>query len=297
MKSYFFTGKGGTGKTTVAAGFALQLAAAGHATLLVSLDPAHSVRDILDPDSADSQAASVNLTVQEPDFDRINEDYLKQQLDSLREMNNRLTAFSLDHLLDTLEYSPGQEEYAIILHLKRVLETESDKHEYAVFDTPPTGMILRIFSLPLRSRIWLEKLTELRRRIIDRRELIGQIRKREKAESYYREDPVLKKLKELASDYSALEIFFREKASVYLVLNNDRLVLAESARLKNKLEKMGVRLSGVINNKFRESDSTGPLESNGFDPGGMIRIPELKGDRAGRYSLPGNLSRELIGNG
>lgn len=291
MKSYFFTGKGGTGKTTVAAGVALQLAAAGHGTLLVSLDPAHSVRDILDPDSAE------NLTVQEPDFDRINEDYLKQQLDSLREMNNRLTAFSLDHLLDTLEYSPGQEEYAIILHLKRVLETESDKHEYAVFDTPPTGMILRIFSLPMRSRIWLEKLTELRRRIIDRRELIGQIRKREKAESYYREDPVLKKLQKLASDYSALEIFFREKASVYLVLNNDRLVLAESARLKNKLEKMDIRLSGVINNKFRESDSTGPLESNGFDPAGMIRIPELKEDRAGRYSLPGNLSRELIGNG
>lgn len=297
MKSYFFTGKGGTGKTTVAAGVALQLAARGHKTLLVSLDPAHSVSDILELASADGKELSGNLAVQEPDFDRINEDYLKQQLDNLREMNNRLTAFSLDHLLDTLEYSPGQEEYAIILHLKRVLETESGKHEYAVFDTPPTGMILRIFSLPLRSRIWLDKLTELREKIIDRRELIGQIRKREKAESYYREDPVLKKLKELASDYSALEKFFRERAMIYLVLNNDRLVLAESARLKQKLEKMGIRLSGVINNKFREPDSTGLLESAGFDPGEMIRIPEYKADRPGINSLPGNLSGELIGNG
>ncbi|MFO7915007.1 MAG: TRC40/GET3/ArsA family transport-energizing ATPase [Candidatus Krumholzibacteriales bacterium] len=297
MISYFFAGKGGTGKTTVAAGFAMQLAAGGHKTLLVSLDPAHSIGDILDPASADGKELSGNLTVQEPDFDRINEDYLKRQLDTLREMNNRLTAFSLDHLLDTLEYSPGQEEYAVILHLKSVLETEDDNYEYAVFDTPPTGMILRIFSLPLRSRIWLDKLAALRRKIVDRRELIGEIRKKEQAEDYYRKDPVLDKLKELSSEYSALEEFFRDRARVYLVLNNDRLALAESARLKQKLERMGIRLSGIINNKFRESESTALLESTGFDPGEMIQVPELKADRAGRYSLPQNLSEELIGNG
>ncbi|MBD3180294.1 AAA family ATPase [bacterium] len=292
MKSHFFTGKGGTGKTTMAASFARRLAGEGRKTLLVSLDPAHSLADLLSFVAKGENDCAGTLTVHEPDFDSITADYLKQQLDTLRGMNSRLTAFNLDNLLDTLQYSPGQEEYAVALYLRRILNRSND-FEHAVFDTPPTGMVLRIFTLPLRSILWLERLIALREKIVDRRELIGKIRKADKAQSYYRDDPVLTKLRNLASDYSNLARFFTEEARIYLVINCDRLALAESARLRDKLSRIGMEFSGIIHNRFNESADTAPLESAGFDPGMMIRVPELTGDEAARANLPVDLAEEL----
>lgn len=49
MRSILFTGKGGVGKTTLAAATALSAAKHGHRTLVVSTDPAHSLADSLDP--------------------------------------------------------------------------------------------------------------------------------------------------------------------------------------------------------------------------------------------------------
>jgi arsenite-transporting ATPase len=295
MKSYFFTGKGGTGKTTLAASFAAGTAAAGADTLLVSLDPAHSLGDFFGEEIGEESAPAPSLTVREPDFDRIREEHLREQLGTLRNMNQNLGAFSLENLLDTLEYSPGQEEYAAIRYLRSTLREDSGRFEFIVFDTPPTGMILRIFSLPLRSGIWIERLISLREKIVDRRELIADIRKREDAGKYYRDDPVLGKMRELRSDYQELIEFFREKARIVLVLNNDPLALAESVRLKEKLSGIGISVSDVICNKYDTSAGTGLLEASGFDPDSTIRVPVAAGRTPG-ISRGINIVKELTGH-
>ncbi len=66
---FLFGGKGGVGKTTLAAANALRLAAAGDRVLLVSTDPAHSVSDLLETRLTEPTAAGDNLWAMEIDPD------------------------------------------------------------------------------------------------------------------------------------------------------------------------------------------------------------------------------------
>ncbi|MCF7885280.1 MAG: TRC40/GET3/ArsA family transport-energizing ATPase [Candidatus Marinimicrobia bacterium] len=252
MQAYFFIGKGGTGKTTVSSALAWQLAKAGYNTLLASLDPAHNLYDIFEIEEAGLKY-QVNdlLEIQQSDFEKIKREYFKEKIQLLKEINSHLTSFNLENYLKTLEYAPGQEEYAIILFLKNLLKQEKD-YQYLVFDTPPTGLLLKILSLPVLSLTWIEKLIDLRQKIVDRKEMIGNIKGEEEKPKYYSRDQVLTQLKQQKEDYKALSQFYR-KCNFYIVMNPDLIVEKESKRLIDQLGKIGIKLEGIVNNKCDES--------------------------------------------
>ncbi len=252
MNACFFTGKGGAGKTTIASAFSWQLSQHNFKTLLISLDPAHNLKDIFDIKGKKTcQNINSYLSIQEPDFERIKLEYFNQRLMMLKGMTQHLSAFNLEKYLNTLKYSPGHEDYAAILFMTRLLKNEKDKYDYIVFDTPPTGMTLRIFSLPVVSVLWIEKLINLREKIIERRNTINSIRAGKK-EGIQNKDSILEKLKQLCSDYSDLENFYKYDARVYVVANQDRLALNESARLIKELTNLDIEIAGIIHNKYKE---------------------------------------------
>ncbi|HHE41093.1 MAG TPA: ArsA family ATPase, partial [Dehalococcoidia bacterium] len=168
-------GKGGVGKTTCAAALALHCSRT-MPTLVVSLDPAHNLGDVLGDRLSDvPKEVSDNLWASEMDMEASIDRYLKHSSDKLRQMYGYVRTINLEGYLDALRLSPGIEEYATIEAMEAILSSAEGRYEIVVFDTPPTGLTLRVLALPRVSVMWGERIGQLRKEILDRRKAISSI--------------------------------------------------------------------------------------------------------------------------
>jgi len=144
-----YGGKGGVGKTTIATASALQLARAGHDTLVVSTDPAHSLSDSVGMDlGGEPTAITENLSGVEVDpqdgIDKYRElfDTLNEELDDagIKAGSDR------EGDLFGSGVMPGSDELAALDGLATYLDAEA--FDRVVFDTAPTGHTLRLLDLP-----------------------------------------------------------------------------------------------------------------------------------------------------
>lgn len=250
MKVIFFTGKGGVGKSTSSALFASKLAAMGKRVFLNSIDPAHNLHDIFECRlGAMAKEIAPGLTIMETDLDFWVKKYLKDTEREFKDIYRYQEAFNLHKYFNTLKYSPGLEEYAVLLALQDSIEKYSDR-DYIVFDTPPTALTLKFLALPSVSLLWLEELLKFREMILEKKGIISKILK--KGENGASEtDPVLKRINGLIETYRSLADLFRdgEKTKVFLVLNPDRLSLSESRDIHKRLKSLGIGLPFVVYNK------------------------------------------------
>ena len=245
----FFMGKGGVGKSTSAALNSVFLAHKGFKVLIVSLDPAHNQCDIFEESFSDKPVQiAPNLSAIEIDQDYWIRRYLKNVQDQIKRTYSYLTAFNLEKYFKVIKYSPGLEEYALILAFKEIQQKFSYL-DYLVFDMPPTALALKFFNLPTLSLVWIEQLLSLRQEIIKKRDLITKVKLMKKERE---RDKVLNKINEMKKDYEELKSIFEdpEKTHVKLVLNPDQLSLAESLRILKELKDINVDLNQIINNKM-----------------------------------------------
>ena len=149
----FFTGKGGVGKSTIAATSATKLAEAGYETLVVTTDPAAHLEDIFgEPVGHEPTSVShANLDAARIDQEQALEEYRQQVLDHVTEMyeNKEDTQIDVDAAIANVEEeleSPCAEEMAALE--KFVSYFEEDGYDIVVFDTAPTGHTLRLLELP-----------------------------------------------------------------------------------------------------------------------------------------------------
>ena len=143
----FFIGKGGVGKSTTSALTSVHLASHPHKTLLVSMDPAHNQRDIFDQNFSEKPMhVSEHLMVKEVDTDFWIEKYLKETTDQIKETYKYESAFNLQNYFNVLQFSPGLEEYALLLAFEDTLKKYGDQ-DFIVLDMAPTALTLRFFSL------------------------------------------------------------------------------------------------------------------------------------------------------
>jgi len=258
MRVVFFTGKGGVGKSTMAATAAWQLSQA-HRVLLVSLDPAHNLGDIFEVTLSDKEHRfSDRLYLKEVDLQMRSRRYLQKEIGALQGTYRYLQTLNLDRCFSVLQYSPGIEEYALLTSIEETLRSGTD-FDYLLFDTPPTGLTLRFLALPRVTLTWVERLMEIRRRILKKRYTIEKIRgtlSDEKVLSYDAEDDqVLKRLIEMNDEYQALNRILQSgECSIVLVFNPDILSLRESQRLLEGLRDLGLRLRLLINNKVTDEN-------------------------------------------
>ena len=272
-------GKGGTGKTTVAAAMAVALAERGLQVLIASIDPAHNLGDVLETPLHGEPTAvgpSGRLWAVEVDMERALDRYLERQSAELKAAYRYLQAFNLDGYLDTLRHSPGVEEQAAIEEVARLLETARAHHaDLLVIDTPPTGLTLRVLALPSVSVRWAQHLGLVRRALLERRDALERVLGPQRAvvggeevELPSREDrdPIGRILRDFRAEMEALERRLRDRArcGVVVVRNEDRLSLFETARALESLAAFEIPVAMTVVNKA----GAGP-PSQGYGDGAL----------------------------
>ncbi len=231
----FFAGKGGVGKTTCAASVALQLARANpqQRYTLISVDPAHAVRDVFA-----SEAPPSNLTIEAIDtrakWRRFRETLGKE----IERAINAITpsgftvAYDTEALQKLVEVAPpGADELFAVNRLAYLASDESIGR--VIVDTAPTGHFLRLLDLPETATEWVH---EFMRILLRYRELI----------------PAGSLGEELVSASRSLtalsETLHSGRAGVVVVTRPERIVVAETLRLIADLERREIRLTAIIAN-------------------------------------------------
>ncbi len=258
-KVMFLIGKGGVGKTTCSSAIAVGLARKGFKTLVVSLDPAHNLGDVL-MEEVGSRIKKIdeNLWALEVDIDKMTLKYLQKLENNLKSLYRYLTVINLDKYFDVLRYSPGVEEYALLEAIKEIL-AKRNEYDVIIFDTPPTGLTLRVFALPKTSLLWIEKLIELREKILDRRLILENVHgeryfvvdgEKMKLPAREDEDKVIKELKSYRTEIEEINnIITGNETAVIAVLNPDELSFLEMKRAAEVMNKFEIPLRMVIVNK------------------------------------------------
>lgn len=256
MKTIFFTGKGGVGKSTMSAATAWQLSEAGKKVLAISFDPAHNLGDLFDMKLGHKpRKFSATLTLQETDLDEAAQEYIKQNTSVLTEVYSYTKAFNLDRYFKVLRHSPGVEEYAALTALETVLRT-SDQYDVVIIDTPPTGLTLRIMALPRISITWVDRLRRIRRDILDKRHTIHNVTGKyveegQKLAYEEKDDRVMQKLNDLHSRYVRVAQHLEGPDNrIGVVFNPDYLSLRESQRIFDGLDDLNLSVNVAFTNKY-----------------------------------------------
>src|ERR687885_763104 len=242
-RTILYTGKGGVGKTSVAAATARRCAAAGLRTLVLSTDPAHSLSDSLEAELGGAPVAcGDNLWGQEVQA----QEEMERHWEAVQGwMGDMLVERGIDRIAaDELTVPPGMDELFSLLQLKR--HHEAGEFEAIVVDCAPTGETLRLLSFPDVASWWLEKVFPLERRVMAAARPLA----RAVLDVSLPTERVFDDVERLVENLVAMNVILRDRAntSVRLVMNPDRMVIKESMRTFTYLNLYGYLTdAGVVN--------------------------------------------------
>lgn len=242
----FVVGKGGVGKTTAAGALALGLADEGHATHLLSTDPAHSLSDLfrvpLELGRPTPSPCSDALVLEELDADAYGRRWMDEAREPVAELFDRGTYLDSDDVTAFLDLSfPGVDEVAAALRLAELAgesgdsaESGNDRAERIVVDTAPTGHTLRLLEAADTLRSWREALEAMEEKA--RAVISALTRGRGRLESAAFLDRLDARIRHFEEEVLA-------SSDVVVVSAPGAPVEAETRRLVERLEERGLRVA------------------------------------------------------
>jgi arsenite-transporting ATPase len=254
----FFGGKGGVGKTTCSAAYALSLAEKGQRTLLVSTDPAHSLGDLLNVRIGDeSLKVGDFLYVREIDPERASRRYLEEVKENMRELAAPRLWKEVERQMDFAAASPGADEAALFDEMVSVILEAEGAYDRIVFDTAPTGHTLRLLSLPELMGVWIEGMLARRRKTRDLQRMLHNASGL--ADDDQPEDRVYALLQRRKNRFASARERLLDPAytSFYFVVNPERLSILEAFNARKMLNKYGIPVGGVVVNRVIPQQADG----------------------------------------
>jgi arsenite/tail-anchored protein-transporting ATPase len=253
VRIILFTGKGGVGKTTVACATALRIASGGKKTLLMSTDPAHSVADAfgteLDPDPTE---VADNLWAEQIDPQRrLEENWREIQEHAIAVLN---WAGLAEVEAEELSVIPGLDELFSLADVKR--HHDDDPYDALVVDCAPTGETLRLLSLPDIIQWYMERIFPIERRVMGTLRPIA----RHVTNIPLPDDNVYSAVRRFYDKLEGVKRVLTDASSttVRLVVNPERMVIAEAQRTFTYLNLFGYRVDAVVANRLLPDVVTDP---------------------------------------
>ncbi|MBV9311265.1 MAG: ArsA family ATPase [Solirubrobacterales bacterium] len=243
-RTILYTGKGGVGKTSVAAGTARRCAASGLRTLVISTDPAHSLSESLEAElGGDPRQAGDHLWGQEVKAQEEMEKHWSGVQEWLGEL---LLERGVDRIsAEELTVPPGMDELFALLQLQG--HHHSDEWDAIVVDCAPTGETLRLLSFPDVARWWIEKVFPMERQILNAARPIAS----SLLDIQMPGEAVFADIRRLSENLIAMNEILRDRAhsTVRLVMNPDRMVIGEAMRTFTYLNLYGYLTDAVVVNR------------------------------------------------
>lgn len=222
-----FTGKGGVGKTTLAAATAVRLSELGRRVLVVSTDPAHSLSDVLGvPLTGDpSDVAGAGLSAVQVDARGLVDEAWRTLRGSARTVLRGLGVAEWE--AEELTVVPGVDELLALTEVTRLAGT--GRWDVVIVDCGPTAETLRLIALPDAISGYLARVP-----------LPG-----------VPHQPAAAAIRSLAEHLAALRRVLTDPSvtAVRLVVTPERVVVAESRRTQSALALRGIRVDGMVANQ------------------------------------------------
>jgi arsenite-transporting ATPase len=253
MRVLLFTGKGGVGKTTVAAATAIRAAGAGHRTLVMSTDPAHSLADSFDVEIGEhATAVTDNLWAEQIDAQSRLETNWREIQDYFVQLMNWAGVDTIQ--AEELSVIPGLDEIFSLIDVKT--HVEGGKYDLLVVDCAPTAETLRLLSLPEIMNWYIERIFPVQRRLVKgMRPIVTRMTSLPIAG-----DRFFGAIERLHRNLDAVHRILTDEASstVRLVVNPEKMVIAEARRTYTYLGLFGYRVDAVVVNRIIPEDVTDP---------------------------------------
>lgn len=255
MRIIFFAGKGGVGKTSVAAATGIKVSEMGHRTVVMSLDVAHSLADIFDLDKTlldQNKGLPIkvgqNLWIQELD---IQEEIEKNWKEIHKYLSTLLNTTGLDEILaEELAILPGMEEVSLLLYINRYVRQQA--YDVIILDCAPTGESIRFISIPTALDWYMKKFFKMERALA---KYVGPVAKRV-YDVPIPGDEYFDAIEYLFERLSGVDQILADPkmTTVRLVTNPEKIVLKETQRAFMYFCLYKINIDGIIMNRILPDD-------------------------------------------
>jgi len=256
MRNIIFTGKGGVGKTSIAAATALRAADMGYKTLIMSTDPAHSLGDSLDVKLGPSPVkVAENLWGQEVSVFgdlNLNWDVVREHFAHIMEARGIEGVYA-----EEMGVLPGMEELFSLSYIKRY--NEQNEYDLLVVDCAPTGETLRLLSLP-ETFGWFIKMIRNVEKFMVKPVIRPLAKKVNKINDFVAPVEVYEKVDNLFSSTEGIIDLLADgsKTTMRLVMNPEKMVIKESMRALTYLNLYGITVDRITINRVMPDQSPDP---------------------------------------
>lgn len=250
LRILIYTGKGGVGKTSVAAATALRAARMGYRTMLMSTDAAHSVSDSLEV------PLSGKTTKVEENLDALEVDMLYELETRWREVQRYVTNFMMSQGMDGITSKemavlPGMELMSALFYVEDFYKRNA--YDLVVMDTAPTGETLRLLSFPEVSEWYSERLYKMMKNMLKlARMTVGKV-----VDTPLPSDELLRDLEDLAARMRRVQGILTDPkvTSIRLVVNPEKMVINETKRAFTYFCLYGLTVDGLVVNRLYPEES------------------------------------------